>query len=548
MFSGHTPTFESGGDMKKSTWRAADTKPIFIIVMVLALLWFIASAFQFAKIQNVWIDETTQLSGVRLPLGELIGWLTGAPRLEFGVPPDRMPLVSYILDMAVERLVGANPLPYRLFHISIVVSGLIFLGVALRRQFGTPPALISIILLCTSAKLVDAAAEIRSYPILFALTCGQIVYFLRIYGEDEPSGSDSIKLTALSVISIYTHFFGVVSALAFYSALLVSAKGRRDIQRLAVMSLTVVVLSIGLLPFIKGAASASGNAEVRTDWLTAIPHYLLTLIGHSSTMVWPLGAAALLGGVSCCVALVCARLFSAQGVRRFDKRISLILVLLIGVGATIAGALFAKGFNAIKPSYSIWLLPIIASIAGCVATFARPAYPTGKHLSGALIAVTAAGALYSSVQFFRYSQLFVHGPSSVLIAEIDRAGKGMHVIFEGNEWAYGYFPLYWKYGETLEYWSTNAGGSAHKVLRGGDVQANAVNLSEIAKDRPLLLARIETRNYAGVRELLAGRGRAVELQNAPALQAAGRAVAADASAIGIYSLKAKRFTAVAPDK
>ena len=76
--------------------------PALVVTLGCCLLFFVC-AVHFALAQNLWIDESTQLSGATLPLGRLFAWLTGTREPSFGVPPDRMPPISYLIDAACYR-------------------------------------------------------------------------------------------------------------------------------------------------------------------------------------------------------------------------------------------------------------------------------------------------------------------------------------------------------------------------------------------------------------------------------------------------------------
>ena len=87
-------------------------------------LLFLLLGIHFARAQNLWIDESTQLSGSRLPLATMVGWLTGhGPGL--GVPPDRMPPISYLVDALVWTSGCSTDLCFRLVHLAAAAAGLI---------------------------------------------------------------------------------------------------------------------------------------------------------------------------------------------------------------------------------------------------------------------------------------------------------------------------------------------------------------------------------------------------------------------------------------
>src|SRR6516165_12442891 len=110
--------FEPNGAPRNSIFFS----PMFCFSIVAAL--FIAlflELYKFAHAQNIWLDETTQLSGITLSPWEMLRWLSGINADRFGVPADRMPPVSYAVDWLWLRLAGSSVIGFRLFHSAFVI-------------------------------------------------------------------------------------------------------------------------------------------------------------------------------------------------------------------------------------------------------------------------------------------------------------------------------------------------------------------------------------------------------------------------------------------
>jgi hypothetical protein len=73
--------------------RSVDPWPLLAVGVILAFSLFSAI---FAASQAIWVDETTQLFGLSLPLDGLLAWLAGAAADLGGVPPDRNPPLAYL--------------------------------------------------------------------------------------------------------------------------------------------------------------------------------------------------------------------------------------------------------------------------------------------------------------------------------------------------------------------------------------------------------------------------------------------------------------------
>jgi 4-amino-4-deoxy-L-arabinose transferase-like glycosyltransferase len=241
-----------------------------------ALLLFAVSVILFARLQNVWIDETTQLSGATLTPGPLIAWLTGDLKIPFGVPADRMPPVSYFIDMIGWRIWGDNELAFRLYHAAITAGGLVLLIVAAARRFGTRVALIAGLILALSPKLIEMAVEIRAYPIFFALSCAQAAMVVR--GDVAGRTGRLALFLLLGLLSGYTHFFGVVASSAYVVAVFLDARDVRSAVRVVIGYALLLAAWTGLAPFIFGAASLSVASQAAETGAGSLASFFAQLL------------------------------------------------------------------------------------------------------------------------------------------------------------------------------------------------------------------------------------------------------------------------------
>ena len=478
------------------------------LILLLIVIVFLAGGVVFAFAQNVWVDETTQLSGMTLPPGRLLAWLMGTPEPSFGVPPDRMPPLGYLFDGVFWRAWGNDVLAFRLLHLGIAALGLGVLLDAVRGRLGLGAMIVTGLLLALLPKLIDTVVEIRSYTMLFALSCMQVAMILR--SEDRSGWRWIGAFAALGLVSSYTHFFGVVATSAFFVALFVASASRAGAVRVAVVYAVLLLSWSGLVPFVFGAATASAAPEGADMRVSGLAAYLLKLIGHSANLVsWP-GAALLFAGAIGLFVLMLAGLAvraRREGVGiRTDRLAILFVALVAGLAATLAAGLVVSGFNPMKPNYSIWMLPVIAVLVGG-AFRSDPARGSGllRVVRYGAAALMLAGAAWGQVDFLRRADGFAHGPEREIARALAVAGPHTAVVYAGPSWGFGYYPLYWRQREALDQWLlSDDGATVHRISRGGDPTTPAQPLGVLDGYRSIIVARIEQRDYRAFRDMPAG--------------------------------------------
>lgn len=471
------------------------------IVTAICCLIFLACCIRFALVQNVWIDESTQLSGATLGIGRLMTWLTGTREPAFGVPPDRMPPISYLIDAACYRTACAAPVAWRLLHLLFAVAGLSVATWAVVRRWGIAAGLVTGLFLALSPKLIEMGVEIRAYPIFFAITCAQIALLLRLIEAERLRAGPLGLFLLLGLASAYTHFFGLVSSMALFTGLFAArATTIREAAAIAGAAVLLVLLCLGLAPFIMTASAISGDA-VQTD---ASGHglslYFLRLAGHVANVMSPIGAALFflpLVGLIAVAGVRIARGFGAGGLGyRRDAVVALAVALASGLAVTLLAAVVAKGFNPLKPSYSLWVLPVLAVLLGAICGRGQSGRLTG--IARGLALLMLIGAAVGTLLLMRHPGWFVHGPSSAIRAAVGDAPADTAVVYEGD-WGYGFFPTYYYYHQSLDQWRIAPDGQLQKIGLGGDPAA--ADPAPLAAKRRIVLVRIASRNYHDLRAL-----------------------------------------------
>ncbi|MFT4115727.1 hypothetical protein [Bradyrhizobium sp.] len=483
------------------------------VIAALLVVLFSIEIFVFAREQNIWLDESTQLSGISLKFSEMLRWLVGADSNpdRLGVPEDRMPPLSYVLDWLWLRLHGPSELGFRLYHAAFVVGGVSWLAFVQWRQLGRLATLVSLGFLVLSPKLIQAGVEIRAYPIFFALTCVQTGLFLRLVARPPKVDLKILLLFAtVCMAAVYTHFYGIVSSCAFFVGL-----GLAFVRRPAALATIIcvfAVLAVGSVPlwlFVLGAtqvplyvpANATAPAIADTSIFQYVG-YLLKLVGDAANMVSIPAAALFFSGA---IALVGASAIAAgRRVATGHPRPSdwLIAVVVSGVLATVMASLVVKTFDALKPSYSVWLMAPISILVG-----AGAASITGFRLwdgLGRRAATCAlfAGAALATYLFLNHASMFVHGPQGFIAALYDKAETPRAIIYErGAAWGWSFVPLqYSRHGEAIQYRAQDDG--VDLVRAAGGLGANPIAqdmAAAVAPYRVLLLTDIELRTYRDIR-------------------------------------------------
>lgn len=495
-------------------------RPSAAIVTAICCLIFFACGVEFALAQNLWIDESTQLSGATLGLGRLFTWLTGVREPSFGVPPDRMPPISYLIDAACYRTVCGAPIAWRILHLLFATAGV---GVAtglVARRHGAVAGLVTGLLLALSPKLTELGVEIRAYPIFFAVTCVQIALLFRLIAAERVTPKGLGLFLLLGLASAYTHFFGLVSSMALFTGLFAArARTVREAGWIAGAAVLLAVLCVGLAPFIMTASAISKN-EVQTDHsLHGLVAYFLRLAGHPANVLSPIGAALFFGPLLGLLAVAAVRIvrgFAGEGAAyRRDPIVALAVALASGLVVTLLAAFVVKGFNPLKPTYSLWVLPVLAVLLGGLCGQGGPARLT--QIARGLALLMLLGSAWGEAIMVRHAGWFVHGPSSAIRDVVGGDPADTAIVYQGD-WGYGFFPTYYYYHQALDQWLIAPDGQLQKIGLGG--APAAADPAPLASKRRIVLVRITLRDYHDLRALQArGPDRAGGNGAAPALPA-----------------------------
>lgn len=414
----------------------------------LILLTFVAAAGFFAAGQALWVDETTQLSGITLSLGEQLGWLTGRLDPGLAVPPDRMPPFSYWLGEAWSALFGLTETPMRWLGIAVVLCAAPAIHGLGRMAGGAWGGVFALAFVYLMPFLVVQAVEIRTYPLFFALSAWAVWAFARVILS--PEGGETVPIWPAAVLAIaaaYAHFFGLLMALCLFVALLVDRLMRGlPLGRLFAAAAIAGVLALGLVPFALSAVGVSGGL----DEMVAIPPSLTELVSgavtlvlrlgtHGSHLAYPVALILTLGGIAGLALLSFTRLArplpEGAAPRRAPLLVALPIVLALVLLMVVDRAL--DGFPAFGPHYNLWMVPLAALFL----SFGFGFDGRMRWLAPGLGLAAVAGHLVAGSALLGNRDIYSHGPGEWLAAQVTDPASTLVVHDGTGTWGHAYFPL-----------------------------------------------------------------------------------------------------------
>jgi Dolichyl-phosphate-mannose-protein mannosyltransferase len=441
-------------------FHASDLNPLhWYLGLVIILAASLALSMTFMRYQVVHADETTQLSGLTLTPPEIVKWLVGENPGRFGVPSDRMPPLAYLVQKAWSEIAGSSILTYRIHSLLFSFIGLVTFSALVRRVSPNVLGLGVIAMLALSMNYVQYSVLIRPYPMFFMIGC-ITCYLLYLYIEARHS--DRILgwlfgLTLVCIAACYTHFYGVIMALAIQAALaLLALIERRSIRPHVLAVFVTAVCCIGLYPFFM--ASVDVKTSLPYTVISDFPKLLYRLVASRASAVYAPVQVLLLLGIAVAVNLsslqLCLSAF--KSCRPLGTTISFRLVILVTVvlalSASIAGAIMTSGFNTFEAHYHIWLLPFI---------YALLLLPTSGmkrqllRLHTLAVASACVATVASAIVLFQNMTVFVSGPSGALQQVIMRLPAGTPVIYDnkyGDPWYFGSYPVHFLFaGKVQQY-------------------------------------------------------------------------------------------------
>lgn len=342
------------------------------LLAALFIVWFFIVAFLFSFQQNLWVDETTQLSGLTLSFVDVYRWLSGLMDTPFSVPSDRMPVLSYWFGMVWSQMFSADLLVMRWSSLFLVVTSLFILAGYFFRREQYSIVLISLLFLCLSPNLTIIAVEVRAYALFFLFSVLAVLLYVDILRRIECQQAVFFPMVVLSLVlglSINTHFFGVVLSGSLLGAyLLMAVVDRRFVLNIKIIFSVGAILLLGVgfivLPVVAAFTSQGGSVDVDGSVsvfeATILPAVKLVyrLVAHQTMGEAIMGERMLLAPLA--LIIVYGVILFSIIKRPTTIKTTLFLVLLSGAVVAFVADLFLSRFDALAPHYNIWMLPILA--------------------------------------------------------------------------------------------------------------------------------------------------------------------------------------------
>lgn len=414
---------------------------------VLICLAFVLGAVIFAQAQALWVDETTQLSGLALPFDTQLSWLTGQRDPGLAVPPDRMPPLSYWLGGLWSSLFGLSETSMRAFGITMVLTAAPALWMTGQMAGGPRGGLFALGFVLLAPGMLIQAGEIRTYPLFFMLCAWAIWAFARILLADD-NDRETGRLVAVAVFAVaaaYAHFFGLLMAACLFAVLLLDrlAKGLAPWRLLGVGALALLVAA-GLVPFAMNAVGVTGGIEDMTGAGTTPPPGLgallaqmaqlsLRLAVHGVHLAYLPALVLVLAGAALLAFLVLSRPGPGARPLMVLLPIALGLVLLAGIDRAL------DGFTTFAAHYNLWMVPLAALFLAFA--FAPEAPRWRAYLASGAGLALVLGHLIANTALLRAPALYSHGPGEWIAAAIEDPAQTL-IIHDGTGvWGHAYFPV-----------------------------------------------------------------------------------------------------------
>ena len=425
---------------------------------------YLATAIWFATGQSIWTDETTQLRGLTLSFSDQLQWLmgrTGQLDAGLGVPPDRMPPISYWIGGLWSSVFGLTEMSLRLMGISAMALAAPALWIAGYRLAGSSGRLFLMAALFTAPGLIIVGGEIRTYPIFFCLAAWALwAYTGALLAETRRDRTRATTaLTVFAILMAYAHFFGVVAGTCLFAGLVL----HRLIIRLSVLPVllatAITMLSwTGLAPFVMAAMGISDGPAPPTPALAEAVrdavHFLIRLFADPVFLANH--AALILLGLSIGLMGLFTLLRGFTGDR---QRLAVMLALAVPGIASVTGLgvlnVLISGFETLRPSYSIWLIPFLFAFL----TYGLGAGGVGRVAAFAGLALVVAN-LMATTTLLKYAPLYIHGAGEWLAARIEAPDDVLLVHDNRDPWGHSYFPVFHIEGNVLTQTVTRSDGSA----------------------------------------------------------------------------------------
>jgi hypothetical protein len=442
-------------------------------------LWFCLS---FLPHQEIWVDETTQLSGLTLSPTEVVPWLSGVVHHDFGVPPDRMPPVSYWAGWGWSQIFGLSEHSMRMLGVTAIALTALLLAATARIAWGAGADVLAMGVFFFSPNTLVASVEIRAYPLFLLTTAGTLYFAVRLSDFSSKKPASPLLWPGLAccwIAGIYTHFYGLVVSGAVICGMAMTSFQRPELRKpLLIWTGAMAVTAVGLLPFVHGATDMGSSGGEGVSISGCAKYFYRALIGHPALGALP---GVIFLGMVCFLLMLMVSLMPrriGQGSCRM-----LLIVLVAGAVVVFVAKILIGKFDALSPSYNLWRLPVLSLLAGSVVAIHSPGWR--KTAITAACGVIVAGVL-GCFSIHRHPEVFRHTPPRELLSLIKSHAPAALVYESNGPWGHIYYPLIYSEGSWIRNYLLK------KDEKGQDTVLELPNLQKIPvtalPDRIMLIA------------------------------------------------------------
>lgn len=473
-----------------------DSLSFSICAIAVSVVVLISIAGAFARIQSVWVDETTQLSGLALGGREQLRWLLGKSELNLGVPLDRMPPLSYWLGGLWARIFGTSEMAMRWFGIFAVAMAAPALYFAGRQAAGAVGGCFCLGFVLFSPNVIVQAVEIRPYPMFFAFCAWGTWCFskLVIYEDTDKipvrrsreAWRPLLLLSGFTIAAVYTHFYGLLFGFCVFASVFVDRCLRRaPLLPVLGVGILTAALSVGVIPFALAAIDLSGSginvpdiempAGSLADTARDVAKLAFRTVAHGSQIVYvTIGGLLALGTVGlACIVLLSSR-HKTSWVQRFVVGAPLLLAFLIL--ASMSG--FVRSFSVLAPHYNIWMVPVLSlwlSFALDTYTFLL------RRIAFSFSVLAIAGQLGGSGMLIKYGRYFTHGPGEWVTSNIVDPLNTLILHDGSGPWGFVYYPVHFLGNGQVTQILVEP-GMTPQLISGFKIHQDEMNLQKLMKD------------------------------------------------------------------
>jgi hypothetical protein len=446
----------------------------------------LAASVGFLPRQSLWVDETTQLGGIRQKLPDLFLFLRGLPSHfdALDVPRDRMPPLSYLAGKGWSLLFGSseNSLRYMgsLFFACAAALTALAAGLSSNRRsdpsrdppqgsnedlgHSTGAAWMGGLLMALSPTAVYYSVEIRAYPLLM-LTASASALSL-VLAARRASWFTLTLLSLALTAAIYTHFFGVILSMSSLFALaFVRWQRKQSLLPIVLAGSCTACLSAGVGPFVIQAIEMSHSPGGHTAPSTAIlardfVKLWARMTAHGTTLIFPHFSAIAVAALTLLVVGALATCVAHRRDRASAPASAALIAALIGLATVGAASLVVHGFATTSVTYNLWIPPLLfvglaGGVASCRSGLLRaPLFAAWFVMLGTQVAAT--------VFLVTNGPWFAHGSHPAIAATVRSLGSNnVTIILAGPDSAAGmpYYPLRCDFGPELAQFALTPDGA-----------------------------------------------------------------------------------------